>query len=256
MLRSVNLFEYRGSPGVRTVPEGTICANTGTPCECALDVGVPLLEGSRRYPPERRALLLPGTPSMMPPLPIHALADYYRLAIYTIHPRLLMLPQAVYWPGNLTPIEPTSPDPEPPYALRLPPRPPRDNGAQHPLSVVLERRRRGPVPSVGPDDPAMFALIFEEERFPGYFTDALVRCFLRGSLPLYWGDPALGELFDPSGIIEVDEASLGSTLDELRPERFHESRAAILENRNRALQWCDPVVTLLRDLWSRLPSIE
>ncbi|MDT0688603.1 glycosyltransferase family 10 [Salegentibacter sp. F188] len=41
-----------------------------------------------------------------------------------------------------------------------------------------------------------FVLAFENESFPGYLTEKLVDGILAGGIPVYWGDPLVGNVFN------------------------------------------------------------
>jgi hypothetical protein len=46
-----------------------------------------------------------------------------------------------------------------------------------------------------------FHVVIENTKIEGYFTEKLIDSFLTGSLPIYWGDPSIGEIFDTRGMI-------------------------------------------------------
>lgn len=52
--------------------------------------------------------------------------------------------------------------------------------------------------------PFKFHVVVENVRRDGYFTEKLLDCFLLETLPIYWGDPNLSNIFDPRGFIAVD----------------------------------------------------
>lgn len=58
-------------------------------------------------------------------------------------------------------------------------------------------------------EPYRFSIALENIQKDYYFSEKLVDCFLTYSVPIYWGCPAISELFDPRGMI------LFSTLDDL-----------------------------------------
>ncbi len=53
----------------------------------------------------------------------------------------------------------------------------------------------------------MFHLVIENCRSPGYFTEKLMDCLRCRAVPIYWGDPKIGEVFDTSGMILVGDLS-------------------------------------------------
>jgi len=46
-----------------------------------------------------------------------------------------------------------------------------------------------------------FHIVIENSRSGGYFTEKIIDCFATGTVPIYWGDPLIGEIFDTSGMI-------------------------------------------------------
>lgn len=53
--------------------------------------------------------------------------------------------------------------------------------------------------------PYRFSVAIENVRRPFWFTEALIDCFLTGTVPIYWGTDRLVKWgFDPRGVIECD----------------------------------------------------
>lgn len=50
-------------------------------------------------------------------------------------------------------------------------------------------------------DDYCFSITIENSKVNGYFTEKILDCFLTGTIPIYWGDPSIGEIFDINGII-------------------------------------------------------
>jgi hypothetical protein len=50
-----------------------------------------------------------------------------------------------------------------------------------------------------------FSFAFENANYPGAFCEKLTDCFATGTIPIYWGNPDIGEFFDTNGIIIFDE---------------------------------------------------
>ena len=57
--------------------------------------------------------------------------------------------------------------------------------------------------------PYRFTVVVENSRAAGYFTEKLVDALLTGTVPIYWGDPAIGDHFDLGGMM------IAESLDEL-----------------------------------------
>lgn len=77
--------------------------------------------------------------------------------------------------------------------------------------------------------PYCYSIVIESIRLPGYFSEKIIDCFSQGTIPIYWGDPDIGNFFNLGGIIRF------STVDEL---------ATILMN-----------IVNYRDYLERMPSI-
>lgn len=75
--------------------------------------------------------------------------------------------------------------------------------------------------------PYMFSVTIENAVYDGYFTEKIMDCFATGTIPIYRGDPTIGEFFNTDGII-----TLGENLDlsMLTPELYYEKLPAIKEN--------------------------
>lgn len=48
-----------------------------------------------------------------------------------------------------------------------------------------------------------FALAIENTSFPGYTTEKLVEAFASGGVPIYWGDPDVGQYFNEKAFINI-----------------------------------------------------
>jgi hypothetical protein len=46
--------------------------------------------------------------------------------------------------------------------------------------------------------------VIESCQEPGYFTEKIIDCFLTGTIPIYWGDPNIRDIFNPGGILFWD----------------------------------------------------
>jgi hypothetical protein len=94
-------------------------------------------------------------------------------------------------------------------------------------------------------DRYRFSVAIENSRSPGYFTEKILDCFLTRTVPIYWGDPTIGEAFDARGIVwcrtegEIDAAVRG-----LSPEDYDAFAEAIEENFRRASPYTDRVTAL------------
>jgi hypothetical protein len=61
-----------------------------------------------------------------------------------------------------------------------------------------------------------FQVVIENAKVNGYFTEKLIDCFVTGTIPIYWGDPSIQEVFDTSGMIIVQSYDeIVKTINEL-----------------------------------------
>ena len=52
-----------------------------------------------------------------------------------------------------------------------------------------------------------FSLCFENQSYPGYLSEKLPQAFAHGCIPIYWGDPTVGETFNEKAFINVNSYS-------------------------------------------------
>jgi hypothetical protein len=76
----------------------------------------------------------------------------------------------------------------------------------------------------------MFSVTIENDKYETYYTEKLTDCFATGTIPIYWGSPDIGNIFNKNGIIELD-----SNFDpKLLTKELYESKMdAIVDNFNR-----------------------
>ena len=48
-----------------------------------------------------------------------------------------------------------------------------------------------------------FSIAFENSSHPGYCTEKIVQAFAAGTVPIYWGDPNVGEIFNDDAFVNV-----------------------------------------------------
>jgi hypothetical protein len=84
--------------------------------------------------------------------------------------------------------------------------------------------------------PFAFSVAMENTREDFYFTEKLVDCLLTETVPVYWGCPSIGEIFDVRGIVVFETPDdLRAILDELTPDRYREMLPYVRANRDLAL---------------------
>ena len=50
-----------------------------------------------------------------------------------------------------------------------------------------------------------FSFAFENANYPGAFCEKITDCFATGTIPIFWGNPQIGDFFDLDGIIIFDK---------------------------------------------------
>jgi len=51
----------------------------------------------------------------------------------------------------------------------------------------------------------MFSVAMENSVYDTYYTEKLLDCFLTGTIPIYWGTSKILDIFDPDGIIFLND---------------------------------------------------
>ena len=106
-----------------------------------------------------------------------------------------------------------------------------------------------PQPSKRPALEYMYHLAVENCIEKGYFTEKIMDCFLTYTIPVYFGDPRIGDAFVPDGIIKLNQNDLVAQINSLTPEFYRSKRDALVENRKRAERYWhfeDNVVSHIR----------
>ena len=57
-----------------------------------------------------------------------------------------------------------------------------------------------------------FSLCFENSSHPGYYTEKLIEGFAAKTVPIYWGDPHIEQIFNPNAFINLSNCK---TVDEM-----------------------------------------
>ena len=62
-----------------------------------------------------------------------------------------------------------------------------------------------------------FVIAFENSSTPGYVTEKFAQAAQSNAIPIYWGDPGIGKIFNPASFINChDFPSLDAVLDEVK----------------------------------------
>ena len=91
-----------------------------------------------------------------------------------------------------------------------------------------------PQQSKRPSLEYMYHFAIENCAEEGYFTEKIMDCFLTYTIPVYFGDPCIGDVFVPDGIIRLEPNNIAAQVNALTPELYQSKRDALVENRKRA----------------------
>lgn len=85
--------------------------------------------------------------------------------------------------------------------------------------------------------PFAFSVAMENTQADYYYTEKLIDCFVAGVVPIYWGCPGIGQIFDPRGMLLFQTYDdLEQILSTLSWEKYEQMRPYVLENRRRVQQ--------------------
>lgn len=76
----------------------------------------------------------------------------------------------------------------------------------------------------------MFQIVIENDKYETYYTEKLTDCFATGVIPIYWGAPDIGDLFNKEGIIELVP---DFDISQLTPDLYYSKLEAVKDNFNR-----------------------
>lgn len=76
----------------------------------------------------------------------------------------------------------------------------------------------------------MFQIVIENDKYETYYTEKITDCFATGVIPIYWGAPDIGDLFNKEGIIELVP---DFDISQLTPDLYYCKLEAVKDNFNR-----------------------
>jgi len=80
----------------------------------------------------------------------------------------------------------------------------------------------------------MFSVTMENASYEGYWSEKILDCFACGTIPIYHGDPSIGDYFNIDGIITFNKEFDPSILTE---ELYLSKEDAIIDNFQRCLKY-------------------
>lgn len=88
--------------------------------------------------------------------------------------------------------------------------------------------------------PFRFSVVIENNQSAGYFTEKLIDCLICESVPIYWGDPNIGEYFDLRGFVVCNDFNeLQQAVSRANAGIYTEMKPYLVENKKRALDLFD-----------------
>ena len=78
----------------------------------------------------------------------------------------------------------------------------------------------------------MFSVVVENDFYDNYYTEKITDCFASGTIPVYLGSPAISDVFNMDGIIQLDA---NFNINTLTTELYASKIDAVHDNLNRVL---------------------
>lgn len=83
-----------------------------------------------------------------------------------------------------------------------------------------------------------FSIVIENTKQNFYFSEKLLDCFVTGTVPIYWGCPAISKFFDKDGIIMFDSVDdLINILNNISENVYENMKNAIKNNFDIAMKY-------------------
>lgn len=80
----------------------------------------------------------------------------------------------------------------------------------------------------------MFSVTIENDSYSSYWSEKILDCFVTGTVPIYYGDPNIGDFFNKNGIITLNE---NFNIKNINEELYYEMMPYIEDNFNKALHY-------------------
>lgn len=90
-----------------------------------------------------------------------------------------------------------------------------------------------------------FSVVIENERTRGFFTEKIIDCFATGTIPIYWGDPAITDIFNSDGIFQFSNINeLVDIISNINNETYESRLYAVKDN----FEICKEYKCILRNM--------
>lgn len=88
--------------------------------------------------------------------------------------------------------------------------------------------------------PYYFSVTIENASYPNYFTEKITDCFASKTVPIYWGNPKIGAIFNSKGILNYNEIRR----EDLTLDLYSSLRPAVEDNfqKTRNLELPDDII--------------
>lgn len=97
-----------------------------------------------------------------------------------------------------------------------------------------------------------FSVAMENAKEDYYFTEKLIDCILQKTIPIYYGCPSIGDIFDADGILQFSSINeLDDILNDLSVHLYNSKLAAV--ERNREILFEDSL-SCFSDFWDSVTS--
>jgi hypothetical protein len=108
---------------------------------------------------------------------------------------------------------------------------------------------------VEPHKDYMFSIVIMNSCEDYYFTEYLIDCFLCGTIPVFYGCPKIGDVFNIDGILHFTEYhQINNLFQFITPDYYYSKMAAIIDNFERAKKFIS-TDDIVADTILKLPNI-
>ena len=110
-----------------------------------------------------------------------------------------------------------------------------------------------PQDRIKPFNDYMYLIVIENCQYPNYFTDKIIDCFAAGCIPIYWGDPNIGNHFNKNGFYTWNTIEeLKQILTNINARDYNNKMQFIKENFQKFRQFSSPDRWMYENCYSLL----